>query len=459
MACTGKNNHILIMRKLHIFSWCALCLLLIISVGACSNSSRTNEVAADTTVAAPEVVYEDSVFLPEPYATKSVKNFSKILGWPEGKLPIAPDGFRVTKYADGLKHPRWMYVTSSGDVLVAEASTEVKGVKKLAAEVTGIAKDQKLGESANRITVLRDKDKDGVPEQKQVLLDGLRQPFGLLVLGNMLYVGATDGLMQFPYEEGQSQILSEGKKIVELPAGKHNRHWTRNIIANADNTKIYIAVGSASNHAEYGIDEEVRRACILEVNPDGSNEKIFASGLRNPVGMAWAPGTNKLFTVVNERDELGDELVPDYLTHVREGAFYGWPYAYFGAHEDPRLKGKEPALVKKTVVPDLSLGSHTASLGLAFYEHKKFPEKYQGGAFIGQHGSWNRSVLSGYKVVFVPFRNGRPAGPPQDFLTGFIANLQKNEVYGRPVGIAVLPDGSLLIADDAADTIWRVTYQ
>jgi glucose/arabinose dehydrogenase len=352
-----------------------------------------------------------------------------------------------------------LYVTPGGDVLVAEANTEVKGIKKIAAEVTGKAKSQNLGESANRITLLSDKNNDGIPEQKQVLLKNLHQPFGMLVIGNILYVANTDGLMEYPYYPGQSDVRSEGKKIVELPAGGYNNHWTRNIIANANNTKIYIAVGSASDHAEYGMDHEVRRAGILEVNPDGSGERVFASGLRNPVGMAWAPGTNKLYTVVNERDELGDDLVPDFFTQVKDGAFYGWPYAYFGQHEDPRLKGMEPDLVKQAVVPDVALGAHTASLGLAFYDQKKFPKKYHGGAFIGQHGSWNRSQLSGYKVVFIPFRNGKPSGPPEDFLTGFVANIENSEVYGRPVGIAVLPDGSLLVADDASNTIWRIAYQ
>ena len=413
---------------------------------------EASPVQADTvvqTVAAP-------VSLPEPYATKSVKNYCTVVGWPGNKTPQAPEGFVVTKYADGLQNPRWIYVAPNGDVLVAEANTVSKGVKKIADKVTGKTKSQNMHESANRIKLFRDQDQDGKPEQQQVLLAGLNQPFGMLVLGNSLYVANTDGVMQFPYQPGQTEIKSEGKKIVELPAGGYNNHWTRNIIASPDKTRIYIAVGSASNNAEHGVEHEVRRANILEVNPDGSGERIFASGLRNPVGMGWAPGSQELWTAVNERDELGDELVPDYLTHVQRGAFYGWPYAYFGAHEDPRMKAKRPDLVAKTIVPDVSLGAHTASLGLAFYDKKMFPSKYQGGVFIGQHGSWNRSELSGYKVVFVPFRQGKPSGPPEDFLTGFIADKTKNEVYGRPVGIAVLPDGSLLVADDAANTLWRI---
>lgn len=430
--------------------------LIIVGLVACTGTREKYADSPEDTVTAKDAPYKDSVVLPEPYATKSAKNFSKVIGWPAGKTPVAPQGFSVAKFADRLKNPRWMYVTPTGDILVAESSTILKGLKKIAADVTG--KPETQTESADQITLLRDKDGDGVPEQRQVMLKGLRQPFGMLVIGNVLYVANTDGLLQFPYHPGQADIRSEGKKIVELPAGKNNRHWTRNIIANADNSKIYIAVGSGSNHAEFGMDNEIRRACILEVNPDGSSERILASGLRNPVGMALAPSTDKLFVVVNERDELGDDLVPDYLTKVQEGGFYGWPYAYFGQHEDPRLKGQEPALVRSTIVPDIALGSHTASLGLAFYPKGNFPAKYHGGAFIGQHGSWNRSQLSGYKVVFVPFKNGEPSGPPEDFLTGFISNAEESEVYGRPVGVLVLADGSLLVADDAANTIWRVTH-
>lgn len=431
----------------------ALCLFVILHSCKPQEKKEVMQEHRDTveqTAVAP-------VSLPEPYASRSVKNFSKVIGWPEGRTPQAPDGFVVTKYASGLKNPRWIYVTPNGDVLVAESNTERSGVKKIAEKVTGKAKSQNTDESANRIRLFRDKDGDGVPEQQQILLSGLNQPFGMLVMGNSLYIANTDGLVQFPYQPGQTQIKSEGKKIVELPAGGYNNHWTRNIVASPDGSKIYISVGSGSNVAEHGMENEVRRANILEVDPDGSDERIYAGGLRNPVGMGWAPGSQVLWTVVNERDELGDDLVPDYLTHVEPGAFYGWPYAYFGAHEDPRLKEKRPDLVAKTVVPDVPLEAHSASLGLAFYDNKMFPSKYHGGAFIGQHGSWNRAELSGYKVVFVPFKQGKPSGPPEDFLTGFIADKSKNEVYGRPVGIAVLPDGSLLVADDASNTLWRVS--
>jgi glucose/arabinose dehydrogenase len=428
-------------------------LLLLLVAGSCTTRKNESQAKADS---AAFVLPNDS--LPPPYATKSVKNYSNVIGWPENITPQAPPGFKVTKFAEGLQNPRWIYVTPAGDILVAEANTESKGVKKVSDKISGKAKSQNTGESANRITLLRDKDNDGTPELQQVLLFGLNQPFGMLVLGNSLYVANTDGLMQFPYQPGQTQIKSEGKKIAELPAGGYNNHWTRNIIANADGTKIFIAVGSGSNHGEHGMQNEVRRANILEVNPDGTGERVVAAGLRNPVGMGLAPGTSELWTAVNERDELGDDLVPDYLTSVKDGAFYGWPYAYFGQNEDPRLKGQQPELVKQTLKPDVPLGAHTASLGLAFYDQKSFPEKYRGGAFVGQHGSWNRSELSGYKVVFVPFRNGKPSGEPEDFLTGFIADAAKSEVYGRPVGIAVLPDGAMLVADDASNVIWKVQH-
>lgn len=430
-------------------------LAIVLICQACgSGGGQTTLPGADT---ATYQLANDS--LPPPYATKSVKNYSKVIGWDEGRAPVGPPGFTVTKFAEGLQNPRWMYISPNGDILVAEANTESKGIKKVADKVSGKAESQNSTESANRITLLRDKDNDGKPEIQQVLLRDLNQPFGMLVIGNLLYVANTDGLLQFPYSAGQTQIKAEGKKIVTLPAGGYNNHWTRNIIANADTSKIYIAVGSGSNIAEHGMENEIRRANILEVNPDGTGERIVAKGLRNPVGMGLAPGTNELWTVVNERDELGDDLVPDFLAQVEDGGFYGWPYAYFGPNEDPRLKGQERDLVKKTIVPDVALGAHTASLGLAFYNNKAFPEKYHGGAFIGQHGSWNRSQLSGYKVVFVPFKNGGPSGPPEDFLTGFIADASANEVYGRPVGIAVLPDGALLVADDASNVIWKIQYE
>ncbi|RZK87603.1 MAG: sorbosone dehydrogenase family protein, partial [Pedobacter sp.] len=322
--------------------------------------------------------------------------------------------------------------------------------------ISGKAKSEVSGKSVNTILLLRDADKDGKPELITTFLAGLNQPYGAAFINNSFYVANTDGLWQFPYQPGDTEITKPGKKIVELPAGGYNNHWTRNLLVNADKSKIYISVGSGSNVGENGMEHEVRRATILEVNPDGTGEKIYGSGLRNPVGMAWAPGTNALWTAVNERDGLGDGLVPDYITSVKQGGFYGWPYSYFGQNEDPRMAGKSPELVKKAIVPDVPLGSHTASLGLAFYTANKFPAKYQGGAFIGQHGSWNSSKLVGYKVAFVPFKDGKPTGKVEDFLTGFIANADKSLVYGRPVGVAVTQDGALLVADDVSGVVWRV---
>jgi len=295
-----------------------------------------------------------------------------------------------------------------------------------------------------------------VAEMREPFLENLNQPFGMTLVGETLYVGSTDGIMRFPYEEGATRIDDPGEFILQLPGGGYNNHWTRNIIASSDGGKLYVTVGSASNAGEYGPDEEIRRAAILEINPDGSGEKLFASGLRNPNGMDWEPMTGALWTAVNERDGLGDDLVPDYITSVREGAFYGWPYSYYGQNEDPRREGERPDLVARAIAPDYAMGSHTASLGLAFYDGAAFPERYRGGAFVGQRGSWNRSSFSGYQVAFVPFRDGLPSGPAEAFLTGFIADAERGEAYGRPVGVALLPDGSLLVADDAGDTVWRV---
>jgi glucose/arabinose dehydrogenase len=404
---------------------------------ACNNAAEKTTEKDSITHNADTVSRKTGDSLPPPFATESVRNQSKVLGWPSGKMPSAPAGFTVSVFADSLESPRWIYVAGNGDVFVAQADRE--------------------GTKGNNVLLFRDANKDGKPESKSVYLSGLRQPFGMLILGNSFYVANTGELLQYPYDSTATRLEGTGKSIVKMPTG---RHWTRNIISSPSGDKIYIAIGSASNVAENGMKEEERRANILVVNPDGSNEKIFASGLRNPVGMDWAPGTNTLWTAVNERDELGDHLVPDYLTSVKEGGFYGWPYSYFGQHEDPRIKDvdQRPDLVAKALVPEVNLGSHTASLGLVFYRGNQFPSNYRHGAFIGQHGSWNSSNLVGYKVVFVPFSNGKPSGPMQDFLTGFIADASKSEVYGRPVGVAELADGSLLIADDAGNKIWRVTY-
>lgn len=397
---------------------------------------------------------QQAVTLPAPYATPSVSNNSKVSGWEEGKTPIAPKGFKVSRFADSLDNPRWLYVAPNGDIFAALANTVSDGFTK-----TSNGKKKPGGKSSNTILIFRDADRDGRPELQQVFLSGLNRPFGMLILGNYFYVANTDGLWRYPYQPGVTSISATGTKILDLPAGGYNNHWTRNIIASKDGSKIYVSVGSGSNVGEHGMENEVRRANILEINPDGTGEKIYAAGLRNPVGMDWATGTTTLWTAVNERDELGDELVPDYATSVQPGGFYGWPYAYFGSNADPRLKGEKPGLVAKTIIPDVNLGAHTASLGLAFNHNNYLGPEYAGGMFIGQHGSWNRSKLSGYKVVFVPFRDGKPAGTPQDFLTGFIEDAEKSRVYGRPVCVAFSKAGALLVTDDSGKTIWSITKE
>lgn len=394
--------------------------------------------------------------LPAPDTTASKTKFSKVIGWPEGKTPTAPAGFVVTRFASDIKSPRNMIIAPNGDVLVVLTNSERSTKEAIANAITGKAKSEVPGKSSNTVLLYRDADKDGKSELVTTFLTGLDQPYGMAIIGNSFYVANTDGVLQYPYKVGDTKITGQGKKILDLPAGGYNNHWTRNLITNADKTKIYVTVGSGSNAAEHGMDNEKRRANILEINPDGTGEKIYASGLRNPVGIDWAPGTNMLWTAVNERDGLGDDLVPDYITSVKPGAFYGWPFSYYGQNEDPRLKGKNPELVKKAIAPDVPMGAHTASLGLAFYKATKFPAKYQGGAFIGQHGSWNRSAISGYKVAFVPFKDGKPSGKPEDFLTGFVSDSDKAEVYGRPVGVTLTPDGALLVADDVSGIIWKV---
>jgi glucose/arabinose dehydrogenase len=373
--------------------------------------------------------------MPAPFATKSTTNNSSMKDWPEGTGPKAPAGFTVTKFATGFKNPRNTYIGPNGDIFVVESGTKL---------------------SSDEITILRDKDNDGTYETREIFAQGLNKPYGVLILNNYFYIGNTDGLYRYPYTVGQLKLEGKGQKIVELPAGGYNNHWTRNLIANADGSKIYITVGSGSNVGENGMDNEKRRAGVLEVNPDGTGEKVYASGIRNPVGIDWNPVNKELWVAVNERDGLGDDLVPDYITSVKPGGFYGWPYSYFGQNEDPRMKGQGKELVAKALVPDVPVGSHTASLGLAFYTGNSFPAKYKNGAFVGQHGSWNRATLSGYKVLFVPFKDGKP-GKPEDFLTGFVASEDHSQVYGRPVDVTVMNDGSLLVNDDAGNTLWKVS--
>lgn len=428
-------------------------MLLTTSCGSGEEKKKQENAGKGDTVA---TTTNETVELPAPYATKSATKVSNVIGWPQGKTPIAPAAFPVTKFADSLDNPRWIYAAPNGDIFVSEASTETSIVKKAKSTLSGKAKGGNTSGSANTVILFRDANHDGKPEIKTTFLTDLNQPFGMVIIGNSFYVANTNGVMQFPYKAGQTTITAPGKKILNLPAGGYNNHWTRNLFAAKDGKKIYVTVGSGSNAGEHGIENEIRRANILEINPDGTGERIYASGLRNPQGMGFAPGTSTLWVSVNERDALGDDLIPDYLTGVKEGGFYGWPYSYWGQHEDPRLKDKQRAdLVKKAIVPDVTLGAHTASLGLAFDEKGVFTGKYKGGAFIGQHWSWNKSQLVGYKVAFVLFKNGRPSGKLEDFLTGFLTGHEA-DAYGRPVGVTFNNDGALLVADDAGNIIWEV---
>ncbi len=425
-------------------------VLLVLGVGIYTFSGDTARLP-DT------ASYGQNPPIPEP--TKTLIPTVKIApakGWAAGAKPTAAAGLAVEAFATGLDHPRWLYVLPNGDVLVAETnaperSEEGKGIKGW---IYGAA--QKYAgagvPSPNRITLLRDADGDGVAETKTVFLKGLHSPFGMALIGNDFYVANTDAVLRFRYAENQTEITGPGEKVADLPAGRLNHHWTKNIIASPDGTTLYATVGSNSNVGENGIDQEEGRAAIYEITLATGASRIFASGLRNPNGMGWEPQTQTLWTVVNERDELGSDLVPDYLTSIKDGAFYGWPYSYYGQHVDARPPHR-PDMVAKAVAPDYALGNHTASLGLTFYDGTLLPAPFRGGAFIGQHGSWNRNPPSGYKVIFVPFSNGQPSGPPVDVLTGF---LKDGNALGRPVGVAIDRTGALLVADDVGNTIWRV---
>ncbi len=411
-------------------------IITLLSIGALAITSCSRNNDDDTLGSTTVRTAIGDLTLPAPFTTTSAQRYSTTIGWPASGKPTAPAGFTVTKFADSLINPRNTYIAPNGDIFVAESNTS---------------------NSANRITVFRDANNDGIFETRRVFAQNLSQPYGMLVFGSYFYIANTGGLYRYPYTTGDLAIQGSGSRIVELPAGGYNNHWTRNLIANAAGTKIYITVGSGSNAAEYGLNNEVRRANILEINPDGSGERIFASGLRNPVGMDWNPAVpGELWAAINERDELGDDLVPDYITSVKESGFYGWPFSYYGQILDPRLGGQGKDLVARAIVPDVPTGSHTATLGLTFYNKTAFPAAYRGGAFIGQRGSWNRSQMVGYRIAFVPFNNGKPTGAPQDFLTGFIANPAASTVYGRPVDVTVMNDGSLLVNDDAGNTIWQV---
>ena len=398
--------------------------------------------------------------LPEPHnALIPTVNIAPAKGWPSGAAPVAAVGTQVAAFARDLDHPRWLYVLPNGDVLVAEtnAPPRPEAGKGIRGWVMGkVMKKAGAGvPSANRITLLRDTDGDGAADVRSVLLKGLNSPFGMTLVGNDLYVANADAVVNFPYVTDTLSIVAPGTKVVDLPGGPINHHWTKNLIASQDGSKLYVTVGSNSNVAERGMEAEVDRAGILEVDISTGTYSNYAYGLRNPNGLAWEPNTGKLWTVVNERDEIGNDLVPDYLTSVQQGGFYGWPYSYYGQHVDVRVKPQEPLLVSQAITPDYALGAHTASLGLTSSLGTTLPAEFANGMFIGQHGSWNRKPRSGYKVIFVPFDNGRPIGKPIDVLTGFLS--EQGDAFGRPVGVVIDKKGALLVADDVGNIVWRVT--
>jgi glucose/arabinose dehydrogenase len=411
-------------------------LVLVLALAACGEKATM-----------PLLVGPDPSLPPPKETLIPTVKIAPAKGWPDGTMPKAAAG-SVTPFARGLEHPRWVYVLPNGDVLVAETAApkrpdEGKGLKGRAMGAF-MKRAGSAVPSANRITLLRDADGDGVAETRAPFLEGLHSPFGMALVGNQLYVANTDAVVRFPYSPGATRIDAEGEKVADLPAGARNHHWTKNLIASPDGSKLYVTTGSNSNIAEHGMEEETDRAAILEIDLQTNSKRVFATGLRNPNGLAWESG--KLWTVVNERDELGSDLVPDYLTSVRDGGFYGWPYSYFGANVDKRVKPQRPDLVGKAIKPDYALGSHVAPLGLAMTKE---------GAYIGQHGSWNRSPPSGYNVVFVPFQDGKPAGAPVEVLGGFLS--PEGDAYGRPVGVAIDSRGGLLVADDVGNAVWRLS--
>ena len=415
-------------------------LALSAALAACSSPS-TQPQASD--------VGPDPVLVAPDKQTVPTVDVAPAVGWPQGGKPQSPQGWKVTAFATGLDHPRWVVVLPNGDVLVAEANAperpeEGKGIKarfqKLFMKKAGAGT-----KSANRITLLRDADGDGVAETRSILVEGLNSPFGMVLVGEHLYVANTDAVVRFPYRAGAQRIDAPGEKVADLPAGTRNHHWTKSLIAGRDGTKLYATVGSNSNVAEHGMEAELGRAAIWEIDLRSRTKRLFATGLRNPNGMAWEPKTGALWTVVNERDELGHDLVPDYLTSVADGGFYGWPYSYYGANVDKRAQPERPDLVGKAIKPDYALGSHVAPLGLAMTRE---------GAYVGQHGSWNRRPLSGYNVVFIPFAGGKPSGNPVEVMNGFLS--PEGDAWGRPVGVAIDGRGALLVADDVGNVIWRL---
>jgi glucose/arabinose dehydrogenase len=437
--------------RTHLLSWPAwTALLLLAGCGGEAKLRVEDGMGADPKLPPPA----DEGYVP-------VVNIAPAVGWRAGEQPVVAAGMRVSAFADHLDHPRWLYVLPNGDVLVAETNAPERPLRDDLLGLKGWVMGKVMERagaavpSANRITLLRDSDGDGRADTRSVLLGGLNSPFGMALAGGQLYVANTDALVRYPYRSGVTTIDADATKVADLPGGPLNHHWTKNVIASPDGSKLYVTVGSNSNVAEHGMDQEVDRAAILEVDAASGARRVYASGLRNPNGMVWEPATGTLWTVVNERDAIGGDLVPDYLTSVRPGGFYGWPYSYFGQNVDVRVKPPRPDLVAKAIKPDYALGPHTASLGLTLADGARLPSRYTSGVFIGQHGSWNREPRSGYRVIFVPFRDGKPSGPPLDVLTGFVDN--DGNARGRPVGVAVDKKGALLVADDVGNVIWRVS--
>ncbi|HEX7777244.1 MAG TPA: sorbosone dehydrogenase family protein [Parvibaculum sp.] len=416
--------------------------------------------SADQSAVPPGASFGPHPTLPEPHSSMlPTVHIAKAVGWPAGVTPTPAAGLAVKAFASGLDHPRWLYVLPNGDVLVAETNSPAQPdeVGGIVGWIQGIILKRAgaAAPTANRIVLLRDADGDGIAETKSVFLKNLNSPFGMTLVGDTLYVADTDAILAFPYKSGETEIDAPGVKVMDLPAGTINHHWTKNVIASPDGKRLYVTVGSNSNVGENGLDKETGRAAIHELDLATGKSRIFASGLRNPNGMDWQPQSGALWVAVNERDEIGSDLVPDYMTSVKDGAFYGWPFSYYGQHVDTRVKPQNPELVARAIAPDYALGAHTASLGLAFYRGNLLPAHYKGGAFIGQHGSWNRNPLSGYKVIFVPFAGGKPSGKPEDVLTGFVDGDEN--ARGRPVGVVSDKSGALLVADDVGNTVWRVT--
>ena len=426
-----------------------LCGVLLLPIAGCGDTATLPEeasIGSNPTLPAP-----NSSLIP-------TVNIATATGWPEGAKPKVPAGLEINAFSGGLEHPRWLYVLPNGDVLVAETNApprpDGQGIRGMVMQMV-MKRAGAAAPSANRITLLRDADGDGVAELRTQFLTGLNSPFGMALVGSTLYVANTDAVVKFDYIEGSTKIEGHGIKVADLPGGPRNHHWTKGLVANRDGSRLYASVGSNSNAAENGMEEEDRRAAILEIVTSTGETRVFASGLRNPVGMGFEPQTSVLWTVVNERDELGSDLVPDYLTSVQDGGFYGWPYSYYGHHVDERVKPQNPDMVAKAIVPDYALGNHVAPLGMTFAENNRLPEQFKEGAFIGLHGSWNRKPRSGYKVVFVPFANGKPSGMPVDVVTGFVND--KDQAMGRPVGVSIDKRGMLLVADDVGNAVWRVS--